>query len=191
MPSRSSVRQEAIVRARYIWAQNPLYLDTETTGVNGGAQIVEISVLDSDGSTLLEQLVRPNGLIPPDVTRIHHITDDMVRDAPMWPQVWPAVRRALGTRPVVIYNADFDLRIMRQSHACYRMRWDFDESLAFCLMKLYARFNGEWDQAHGDYRWCKLEAAARRCRLRGINGHRAKDDALLARELLCYLANQQ
>ena len=52
-------RQQAILRAQQLLAQQPIYLDTETTGVRSNAEIVEICLVDHDGTVILDSLVRP------------------------------------------------------------------------------------------------------------------------------------
>ena len=59
----------------------PVFLDTETTGLNDLAEIVEISILDDDGLVLLDTLVRPRRPIPADAIRIHGIRNEMVAEA--------------------------------------------------------------------------------------------------------------
>ena len=60
--------------------------DTETTGLDGGAEIVEIveiSCVNGRGEVLLDTLVRPAGPIPADATAIHRITyDDVLGQRP-------------------------------------------------------------------------------------------------------------
>jgi len=90
---------------------------------------------------------------------------------------------------IVIYNADFDLRLMQQSHASYRLPWK-DSFKSMCLMKLYAEFRGEWDPRRMGYRYHSLDTARKHCNLTGFNSHRATDDTRLTRELLHYIANQ-
>jgi DNA polymerase III epsilon subunit-like protein len=93
----------------------------------------------------------------------------------------------LDGRQVGIYNADFDLRMLRQSNAKFNLRWEIDTSF-FCIMKLYAQFYGSWNNARRSYRWHSLEAAGRHCRIPLPNTHRAKDDTLLARSVLLHMA---
>ena len=104
-------RQAAIFEAKREMSRQPVYLDTETTGLESTDQIVEVCVLDYDGTVLIDSLVKPSGSIPSSATRIHGVTTDMVKDAPTWPDLWPQVEAAMVNRRVAIYNAEFDVRM--------------------------------------------------------------------------------
>ncbi len=184
-------RKLAILLAKSEIALKPVYLDTETTGLETADQIVEICILDHDGSVLVDSLVKPKGKIPLVASRIHGITDEMVVDAPAWPDLWPQVEVALAGRHVAIYNAEFDLGMLKQSHRHYRLRWVFPGEASLCVMKLYAQFYGEWNYYHGSYRWQKLEEAARQCKIAIKGAHRARADALMARSVLHYMAERK
>jgi DNA polymerase-3 subunit epsilon len=177
----NSLRRQAIQTARQYWDSQPVFLDTETTGLRGDSEIVEISIIDHAGEELYGSLVRPTRPIPPDAMRIHGITNDMVRSAPTWMQVWPEVNAVLQDKTVGIYNAEFDLKMMQASNRLYRLPWLSASSRFVCLMKLYSQF-------YGSSRWQTLEAAGRQCRIPLPNAHRARDDALLARALLVHMA---
>jgi DNA polymerase-3 subunit epsilon len=182
-----SSRAEAITIAQEKLANNPLFLDTETTGLDVTSEIVEICIVEHDGEILYESLVKPSRSIPFDALRIHGISDPMVQNAPYWIQVWEEVKPILNGRHVGIYNADFDLRMIRQSNAKYRLSGEIDSTF-FCIMNLYAQFYGSWNSARGSYRWHSLEAAGRQCGIPLPNTHRAKDDTLLARAVLLYMS---
>ncbi|MGH7599625.1 MAG: 3'-5' exonuclease [bacterium] len=184
-------RAAAIQQAQDEILHKPVYLDTETTGLEKYDQIVEICVLDFNGSVLVDSLVKPTNKIPVGVTKLHGITDEMVKAAPTWPEIWPAVQAALTGRHVAIYSADYDMRVMKQSHRHHAMRWKLKGANFFCIMKLYAQFRGEWDNYHGSFRWHKLEEAGRQCKIELPNAHRAKADALLARAVLHYVAESK
>jgi len=187
----SSARQEAIQLARKWISKKPVYIDTETTGTGSNDGIVEISVIDYDGSVLVDSLVKPVGKISPGARVIHGITDQMVKEAPRWDSVWEEVETAITNRPAGIYNADFDLRMMRQSHQSNWLRWSNPQGVEFfCIMKLYAKFYGQWNPKYGNFRWQSLDQAREQCRTPLPNSHRAKDDTLLARALLEFMANQ-
>ncbi|MBI3958652.1 MAG: 3'-5' exonuclease [Chloroflexi bacterium] len=180
-------RTASIARAQQILGDRPLFLDTETTGLDPRAEIVEIALVDHDGSLLLESLVKPTRRIPWDATRVHGISNEMVADAPTWAELWPQVQALLAGRRVGIYNAEFDLRMIQQSHAAHRVSHTAAGSNAFCIMKLYAEFFGERG-SYGDFRWQSLDKAARQCGIDLLNSHRAAADARLARAVLAYMA---
>jgi DNA polymerase-3 subunit epsilon len=186
--NRDQARREAVLIAKQKLAQEPIYLDTETTGLGAFDEVVEISILDAEGDVLLDKLVRPSKPVSPDALAIHGITDEMVKDAPSWVEIWPEVETVMRGRVVAIFNADYDTRIMRQSHNLYDMNWDPKVADFFCIMLLYAQFYGEWNRARGSYRWHSLENAGRQARIPLPNTHRAKDDTVLARAILQFIA---
>jgi hypothetical protein len=57
-------------------------------------------------------------------------------------------------------------------------------------MKLYAQFRGDWDAQRRQYRYISLEKAGKDAGIYLPNTHRAVDDALLARAVLHFIANQ-
>ncbi len=184
-----SPRQSAIQIARQLLAYQPIYLDTETTGLEKSSEIIEICIIDDNAQVLYESLVKPIAKIPTDAMFIHGITNDMVKDAPAWFNVWPKVEASIAGRQVGIYNSDFDLRLIQQTHTRYHMRWVLNDTTPFCIMKLYAQFYGQWNRAYGNYRYFSLETARQQCNIPLPNSHRALDDALLARAVLHHIAN--
>ncbi|MEA3350659.1 MAG: 3'-5' exonuclease [Chloroflexota bacterium] len=186
-----SARAEAIRQAKQYLAKRPVYLDTETTGVGSNAEIVEVGIVDYDGSVLVDTLVKPRGRIEPGAQRVHKITKDMLADALYWEAVWPQVEAALKGRYVGIYNLDFDLRMLRQSHKRSWMQWREPAANFLCVMRLYAKFYGQWNSKRGSYRWQGLDKAGQQCGLNLPNSHRAADDTLLTRAVLHYMANSK
>ena len=184
-----SPRQNAIMAARQVIEQNPVFLDTETTGLEKTDEIVEITIIDHIGSVLLDSLVKPAQPIPASATRIHGITNEMVQKAPAWPILWQQVRPLVIGRTIVAYNSDFDRRLMIQSHARYQLPWK-DSLSFFDLLKLYSQFRGEWDSFRRSWRYFSLEQAGKSANISLPNAHRSAADTLLTRELLHYIANQ-
>jgi DNA polymerase-3 subunit epsilon len=178
----ASFREATIQRAKQLWEAGPVFLDSETTGLQSTAEIIELCILDQDGSVLFESLVRPRRPVPPEVTGVHGISDAMVRAAPTWLHIWPQVETLLRGRAVGIYNAEFDLRMFQQSHQVNGLPWRPPPMQVFDIMKLYADFTGS-------LKWQKLEDAGRQCGISLRNTHRAKDDTLLARQLFLYIVN--
>ncbi len=184
----SAVRQRAIETARKVIEAHPVYMDTETTGLERNDEIIEISIIDDEETVLFSSLVKPSQPIPTSSTMIHGITDADVQNARTWPVVWPEVRSAMFGRVVVIYNQDFDIRLMQQSHARYRLPWR-DRFNTVDLLKLYAEFKGDWDPNRRSYRYHSLAAAGKQCRISLPNAHRSTADTLLTRAVLHFIAD--
>jgi len=184
-------RLKAIQVAKTKIQRQPVYLDTETTGLGNRDEIVEISILDHNGSLLFDSLVCPTRKIPADAIAIHGITDEMVQGAPQWIEIWPEVQAILQDRELAIYNADFDIRMIQQTHSIHRQAGEYLPRDYFCVMRLYAQFKGDWNYSRRSYQWHSLENAGRQCRIPLPNTHRARDDAALARAVLYYIAESE
>jgi DNA polymerase-3 subunit epsilon len=183
-------KQEVIQLSKQYVKQNPIYLDTETTGLDYEAEIVNISIIDSDGKVLFDSLIKPIRAIPSDATRVHGITNQMVRNAPTWREVWPSIQSILRGRLVGIYNAEYDIRLIKQSCEKNGLYWSPPYSNAFCIMLLFSKYYGAWDDYHQSYTWQKLEFAGKLFNINIPNSHRAKDDTLLSRAVLHCLAGE-
>jgi DNA polymerase III epsilon subunit-like protein len=173
--------------ARTLIAQKPVYIDTETTGLEKDDEVVEISIIDSDGTRLFSSLVKPSRPIPAAAQRIHHITDKEVASAPAWPILWPRIRSFLYSRPVAAYNAPFDYRMMQQSHARYRLPWR-DNLNMVDVLPIYSDYRAVWDPTRRSMKYFKLEEAGAYFHIPLLNEHRSEADALLVRALLHCIA---
>jgi DNA polymerase-3 subunit epsilon len=182
-----SPRQQAVELACKVIAQQPVYLDTETTGLESSDEIVEISIVNHEGQVLFNSLVRPTQPIPAKATSIHGITNEEAQKGTPWPFVWQQIRPLLMNKTIVAYNSDFDYRMLQQSHARHKLPWK-DRLYFFDLLKLYAQWRGEWDPQRRSWRYFSLDAAGKSAKIELPNAHRATADTLLTRALLHYLA---
>jgi len=185
-----SSRQQSIQFARQVIAQDPVYLDTETTGLEKQDEIIEISILGDRGETLMQSLVKPSQAIPISSERIHGISNAAVQAAPAWPILWMQLRPILLNRVIVAYNADFDIRMMRQSHGRYRLPWK-ENLKTVDLLKIYAQYRGEWDDQKRGWKFVSLSTAGKECGISLPNAHRALADCLLTRALLHFIAESE
>ncbi|NMG50041.1 3'-5' exonuclease [Azoarcus communis] len=177
---------DAISRQARAWLEaNALILDTETTGLGDDAEVVELAVIDCAGVVLLDTLVRPSGPVPGEAAAIHGITDAMLADAPTWSELHARFCDLVEGRQVVIYNREFDVRVIRQTAHRYGLLapqgFDLalDGSAVHCAMQAYAELHGEWSAEKGQYRWQKLSAAAAQQGVTVTNAHRALGDCLM------------
>lgn len=189
-------RQEAILQAHQWVKADPVVLDTETTGLNYRAEICEVAVVDLKGQTLFNSLVRPVNPIPWDASRIHGIDNGAVKDAESFSSIWTELSQVLADKLVVIYNADFDTRMIRQSANAANMNLPSNmfgrvaTTEWHCVMRLFAKFYGERNNSYGTYRWHKLEVAAGHFGITiPYDQHRARADADLARQVLMEMAS--
>jgi DNA polymerase-3 subunit epsilon len=135
-----------------------LLLDTETTGLHGNAEICQIAIIDVSGHVLLDTYVKPKQAIPRDASAIHGITDLTVDSAPTFDQLAPTLRELLSGMTVVIYNADFDVRMMEQSAIARSIPYEIPIFAGeYCdAMEMYAQWVGAWSRYHHNYKWQPL-----------------------------------
>ena len=89
-------------------------LDTETTGLSArdGDRIIELGGVILRGPNVVDryqQYVNPQRSIPEEAARIHGIRDHNVADMPIFAEVAQEFLAFIGTRPLVIHNAPFDM----------------------------------------------------------------------------------
>ena len=130
-----------------------LILDTETTGLGAGTEVVELSLIDNLGDTLMDTLVKPLVHTSWDgAERIHGISPDDVRNAPTMPDLMFELNLHLSMyEGLVIYNRQYDLTILREA---YKNAGDSLVSTpTYCAMLTYGK-------AVGADKWQSLAKAA-------------------------------
>lgn len=131
-----------------IWAQallrsSAVILDTETSGVDKAAQVIQLCVIDMRGNTLFDSLFRPSVEIHPSALSVHHITKYRLRSAPLLTDVIDEVQGALSGRTAIAYNASFDKRMLGQTLRAFRLDMAWFERLDWqCAMRKYAEHLG-------------------------------------------------
>ena len=173
-------RASAIQWAQNILTLNPVILDTETTGLESYDQICQIAIINVAGETLLDTLVKPTRPIQAEATRIHGIADRHVGDAPSWLGVSVAIVEAISDKDVIIFNADFDMRLMRQSDKAHGIEYTWTKpGHIHCAMLQYAAFWGDWNDYRHNYAWQSLDKALQQQRLTvSASAHSALGDCL-------------
>jgi len=143
-------------RRRYV------ILDLETTGLEDSDEIVQIGVIDLNGSIRINQNVRPtaHSKMPKRAVDIHGIIMELLRDCPNFRDLKRALKKAIGRKRIITYNAEFDKRLYTQTlHLAGGFRpkgaWE-------CAMCQYAKFVGKWDSYHAGYRYQRLRGASHR-----------------------------
>lgn len=86
--------------------------DTETTGTHPGkdriVQIGAIKVYPDGTESVHHSLINPEVAIPPESTKIHGVTDDMVATAPTFRDIAPKIAIVFRDADMCGYNVRFD-----------------------------------------------------------------------------------
>jgi DNA polymerase III epsilon subunit-like protein len=154
-------------------------LDTETTGLGDDAEIVEISVIRNDGKVLINCLVKPTKPIPQDAINIHGITTEQAMGGREWSEVFAELEQIAKEYPFVIFNAEYDMRLINQTCELHDNKWfslDF-LPVVYCAMLEYAEFWGE--TTYRGFKWQSLINAAKQQGVEVKNAHRALGDCLM------------
>lgn len=168
-----------------------LIIDTETTGLRDDDEIIEISIINMRGETLLDTLIKPTRLIPAEATAINHITDEMVAVAPSWPEVYPQVMQIIDGRRWLAWNSRFDARLMTQTslltgvYADYRSAQVIEAYRAvhdsqIDAKQIYSQWYGDFDDDRSNFVRQSLSAAVgqQNVQISGV-AHRALADCLM------------
>ncbi|PPY04490.1 hypothetical protein C3D67_18380 [Cronobacter sakazakii] len=141
--------QSAARAYHLLMAVDTLFLDTETTGLGGNAEAIEIGVTDAAGTILMDVRIRPTCPIDDGAAAVHGITLEQLTGAPNWPAVADELRELLTGRPVVIFNAGYDTRILQQTARAHgdAAEWIAELDIT-CAMKLAAGCYGATNR-HG------------------------------------------
>lgn len=161
-----------------IWNNKEKYviLDTETTGFSEDDRIIEIGITDVNGNVLLDTLVYTDVEINPSASAVNGIYNDDLIGKPTIPDLSDKIESILEDKIVLIYNEDFDVRMLRQSG--YKKPFE-----SKCLMKAYMNYIGS-------RRWVKLAVAMESHGINIEQNHRASDDCICCAKLIEKIANK-
>ena len=133
-----------------------IFFDTETTGITVSDEILSLAIVDQDGNTLFNELIRPSRKKKwPDAARVNHITPDAVKNRPTFRFFRKQVQEIFDAADLVVgYNVDFDLGFIRNKGIRY-------SGPVVDVMEEFAPIYGEWSDYFENYKWQKLTTCAR------------------------------
>lgn len=98
-----------------------IVFDTETTGFDPktGDRIVEIGALriydkmrTGDPKDTFHLLINPERQIPDEVVKVHGITNEKVKDSPIFSDIVDDFLAFIGNAPLIAHNASFDMKFL-------------------------------------------------------------------------------
>lgn len=135
-------------------------LDTETTGLSGTDEVIQVAIIDPQGRPLVSTGIKPtaNAKMSSRALELHGITLESLQDAPPLSEVLPEIVQAVKGKTIIAWNADFDMRLLAQSCTLNQLDWPDVLSLANveCAMRKHAAYYGQWNTRMGSYTWQKL-----------------------------------
>ena len=153
-------------------------IDIEATG---GTQkvdrIIEIAILHIDGDQITSRfssLVNPQIGIPPFITKLTGINNEMVANAPPFHEVARTIVEMTEGRSLVAHNVSFDYRILREEFN--RLGYEFKTD-TLCTARLSKEYFPEIDKHN-------LTSVAASLNVGIPARHRAMDDATAAAEIM-------
>ena len=122
---------------------NFIVVDTETTNIGKKAEVLDIAIVDfRTEKVLFNSLIHPKSLGEDyEVSKaraINGISQESLINAPTLPDVWDEVLGILKSSHITAFNADFDLRVIRNS--AYKWMIDVPPLYASCWMKISQAF---------------------------------------------------
>lgn len=160
-----------------------IFYDTETTGISSeNDRIIELAAYDPDRGQEFCRFINPGRPIPPEATAIHHISDDMVRDAPSFADIGAEFAAFCeGNVVLVAHNNDaFDLHFLRAEYkrsGVVMPEWKFLDSL-----KWARRYRPDLPRH-------SLQFLREIYGLAANNAHRALDDVLIMYQVFCLMTD--
>jgi DNA polymerase III epsilon subunit family exonuclease len=160
-------------------------LDLETSGGSpkSGAGITEIGVVKVRGGTILgtfQSFIDPGHPLPPFITQLTGITDEMLLSAPFIDEVLPTLFEFLGTADetvLVAHNSPFDMSFLKAAASAHEFPWP--DYLTVDTARL-ARAVLDRDEVIN----CKLGTLATFFNAQTSPTHRALDDAMATVDVL-------
>jgi DNA polymerase III epsilon subunit family exonuclease len=154
-------------------------VDVEATGGSPGrgdrlTEVAAVRVREGQVVDSFESLINPQRPIPPTVSRLTDITDEMVAEAPTFRQVAEPLRKALEGAVFVAHNVGFDWRfLVAEYQRCFGGRLGGER---LCTLRLARKLHPELPRR-------SLHALADYYAIASDRWHRAGPDARATAEL--------
>ena len=156
-----------------------IFFDLETTGINIATdRIVEIYMLKifpNGNKESKEYLINPEITIPQEVSEIHGINNETVKDAPTFKEIAHEILEFIKNSNIAGYNSNrFDIPLLAEEFIRSNIEWNLKNIKTVDIQQIFHRLEKR-----------TLEAAYKfYCNKELVNAHSAKADTLATYEIL-------
>ncbi|OJF75702.1 MAG: hypothetical protein BKP49_10935 [Treponema sp. CETP13] len=155
--------------------------DTETTGLQPqSCNVIEIGAVKFNKNGIIDTygtLINPNTPIPYQITKITHITDEMVSNSPRFSAIAPEFNAFIAETTLIAHNAEFDVSFMNAEFERNNMKKLHSPAVPAIDTVPLARKAFPQCENH------KLQYLATYFNIESGNAHRATDDARVCMEV--------
>ena len=161
-------------------------VDLETTGLDPykGCEIIEIGITEIKNDEIVRnysRLIKPKEIIPPFITELTGISNDMVDKEEGIETVLPRFRKFLGDRIMIAHNAKFDLKFLNYYLNQYNLEPIENHICTLEMLKRSKTYKGKNK---------KLETACNYYNIKNENAHRADSDTKATAELFLIIKDE-
>ena len=165
--------------------QNFIVVDVETTGLSARDEIIELSAIKFRNFSPVEvftTLIKPKKEIPPEATRVNHITNDMVLSSPTINQITPAFLEFIADTDILVgHNLEFDLKFLH----VWGINFHNEKRKYYDTLSLSRRTIETSDRSYS------LDSICQEYNIFRDNAHRATSDCLATGILFVELAMER
>ncbi|QBJ63660.1 3'-5' exonuclease [Pseudoalteromonas sp. DL-6] len=145
-------------------ANSCFWLDTETTGLASGDEVIELSICTHDKRVVFDSIISSKVNCSAQARAVHGITDEQIANGMPIESAKAALIELLEGKTIISFNVDFDCQMLFQSFGITAKK-------RFCVMK--------WSQSVLDYeRWPRLEKVCERLNIKQPEAHRSLADTI-------------
>lgn len=137
-----------------------IVLDCETTGLNPyHDEILQLSIISAHSKRIFyDGFFKPKIKKWNDAEKINHISPEMVKNKPSFPQERETIQKIIdGSEVIIGYNTGFDIAFLENSGIKFNK-----PQFVIDVMEDYAAFNGEFHSYFNTYTWKKLSYATKK-----------------------------
>ena len=103
-------------------------VDIETTGGTARShKIIEVAIVTFDGNAIVDSyatLINPKKYVPPFITALTGISNEMVEGAPSFEEVAETIIEKTNDKIFVAHNVNFDYSFLKQEFTILGMKFD-------------------------------------------------------------------